>query len=248
MEAFPSIRGSGCPLTGIPGQPAGPVPAAAGLPVRAALPAGHGPVRQHAARLYPVDGTLVRCLLLRRTPAAGQPSRPGQRQRHERRSSRMTTAGQRLRPGPGAEPRAAAPHRRADQALQDRRARCPAGPCTPSTTSACPSARREIVALAGESGSGKSHHRPAAGQDLQAHQRRDLLRRAAAVRPAVPPRPAALPRAKCRWSSRTRSARSTRCSVRSHGLHAQRWPCTGRSCPLPAAQRRGTARRWRRSG
>ena len=53
LEAFPSIRGPRVPLTGIPGQPAGPGPPPGGLPVRAALPPGHGRVPDHAARALP---------------------------------------------------------------------------------------------------------------------------------------------------------------------------------------------------
>ena len=50
MEAFPSIRGPRVPLTGIPGSPPDLASIPAGLPVRPALPQGHGPVRGGAAR------------------------------------------------------------------------------------------------------------------------------------------------------------------------------------------------------
>ena len=47
-----------------PRQPARPVPAAAGLPVRPALPEGHaGRAPRPHPELYPVQDTLVRCLL-----------------------------------------------------------------------------------------------------------------------------------------------------------------------------------------
>ena len=44
MDAFPSIRGPRVPLTGIPGSPPNLARPPDGLPVRAALPEGHGPV------------------------------------------------------------------------------------------------------------------------------------------------------------------------------------------------------------
>ena len=44
LEAFPSIRGPAGAADRHPRQPAGPGPAAGRLPVRAALPAGHGRV------------------------------------------------------------------------------------------------------------------------------------------------------------------------------------------------------------
>ena len=50
MDAFASIRGPRRQLTGIPGSPRPTWPPPAGLPVRAALPQGHGTLRQHPAR------------------------------------------------------------------------------------------------------------------------------------------------------------------------------------------------------
>ena len=64
MEAFPSIRGPRRPLKGIPGSPPDLARPPARLPVRAALPQGDGPVhgraawsvprRRHASALHPV--------------------------------------------------------------------------------------------------------------------------------------------------------------------------------------------------
>ena len=77
---------------------------------------------------------------------------------------------------------------------------------------------REIVALAGESGSGKStiarllariySARPAGRSTSRASRSRGSARAATACATA----------AWCRWCSRTRSARSTRCSGSQHGV------------------------------
>ena len=50
LDAFPSITGPRVPLTGIPGSPPDLARPADGLPVRAALPAGDGRVRDHSSR------------------------------------------------------------------------------------------------------------------------------------------------------------------------------------------------------
>ena len=63
LDAFPSIRGPAGPADRHPGRPAGPGPAPGGLPVRAALPPGHGRVPDHAARALPGRPVQVRCLL-----------------------------------------------------------------------------------------------------------------------------------------------------------------------------------------
>ena len=53
LDAFPSIRGPRVPLTGIPGQPARPGPAAGRLPVPAALPGRGRRVRRDRAGAVP---------------------------------------------------------------------------------------------------------------------------------------------------------------------------------------------------
>ena len=100
--------------------------------------------------------------------------------------------------------------------------------------------QREIVALAGESGSGKSHDRPAAGPDLQADGGRDHLRGKAAVAGCGPGGTGCATAARCRWSSRTRSARSTRCSESRTGCCAA---CKLHRPELSAEQRHDEAAR-----
>ena len=94
----------------------------------------------------------------------------------------------------------------------------PARRCTPSTTSNFVIGQREIVALVGESGSGKSTiarllarvYTPTAGEIF--YQGRPLSEHALAPRHAWPTA------ATSRWSSRTRSARSTPHTASSHGI------------------------------
>jgi len=80
--------------------------------------------------------------------------------------------------------------------------------CMPSTTSASPSASGRSSPWPGER-QRQEHDRPAARQALQADQRRGLLPGPAAVGHPLPAATCSAIEATCRWSSRTRSARST---------------------------------------
>ena len=149
MEAFPSIRGPKVALSGIPGNPpdlANPPPGCRFAP---RCPKVFDRCRTERPGLYQVDGTLVRCLLFEgasRVGAAG----PGC---HGERGMAEPWARQAQVLADGTEPllRTEKP----DQALQDRQ-RDLAEDLHAVDDVNLSVGEREIVALAGESGSGKS--------------------------------------------------------------------------------------------
>ena len=170
-----------CRCNGIPGGPPDLAKPPARLPLPPAVPAGDGACRdRRAGALHRATARTVRCLLIR----------PG--------------ACERQRPRGPATSRAAAGDRRPDPALQDRR-RAVARTLHAVDDVDLASAEREIVALVGESGSGKSTmarllarvYRPTAGRSGSK----------AAARPSARARTCWPTAARCRWCSRTRSAR-----------------------------------------
>ncbi len=170
LEAFPSIRGPKVPLKGIPGNP----------PDLAALPTGcrFHPRCPHAvercARPRPTctrwTETLVRCLRrqdgsLPRGRPGGEPEQMSELLRTEHLTRHFKIGG--------------ALSRRTLHAVDD---------------VSFSIGEREIVALAGESGSGKSTIARLLARIYEPTQRADLLRGQAAVRDPLPARPAALQR------------------------------------------------------
>ena len=127
--------------------------------------------------------------------------------------------------------------RAADQALQDRRRAVAADPARGRRRQ--PRHRRAGDRRAGRrERQRQDHHRPAAGPDLQAHQRARSTSRASRCRRSLAARTGCATAAWCRWCSRTRSARSTRCSASQHGVLR-----SAEAAPAGAVRRSSDSRR-----
>ena len=203
LDAFPSIRGPKVPLTGIPGSPPNLADPPAGCRFHPRCPEAFADCPRVEPELYQVGAVRARCLLHAPT-ARSRPNavRGASLMTDLRPSNRLLDrSGRREHATPLIETE------RPDPALPGRPRASPATMLHAVDDVDITIDRQEIVALAGESGSGKSTIARLLARRLPTDERRDLLPgpalsscgRAATSWPTA---------ATCRWCSRIRSARS----------------------------------------